>query len=158
MKNDVKYMKQVTENDVDDAFRELFDLTHPERIDNRFYAMAEMVINKSQEIGLIRKKVNEMDVQSAYLIGYCMGKVIERQRQKNPVANYIKEKEMIGIQYPSRDGHIKGTFVPKSFTNKDIKKVISSLEGQEFKGNFKKLSEFEMKKTLKQIEAVNIFN
>jgi len=157
MKNDVKYIQQLTKELSQQSFCEVLELTDPNNVDERFYAVADYIINGLKEKELISPDISLMDTQTLFLVVYCMGKVVERQRQKSPIANYIKEKEMIGVHY-TINGQEKSTFVPESFDNKQIKKVISSIEGQEFKGNFKKLSEFEMKKTLKNIDEMRILN
>lgn len=148
MKNDVKYIQEI----VGQGLQATYELMNLDNIDERFFNVADSCIMQIKEINLISENVSMEDVQTLFIVAYCMGKAVEKQRQKSPIANYIKEKEMIGIHY-TVDGQEKGTFVPKDFNNKKIKKVISSIEGQEFKGNFKKLSEFEMKKTLKQIDS-----
>jgi len=151
MKNDVKYIQQI----VQQGFQATYDLMNPDNIDERFFNVADSCILQLKERNLISQSVCMQDIQTLFVIAYCMGKSVERQRQKSPISNYIKEKDMIGINY-TIDGQEKGTFVPKEFNNKQIKKVLSDIEGQEFKGNFKKLTEFEMKKILKQFDSTQI--
>lgn len=132
---------------------EAFDMTNPENLDDKFFLYTSVIIENLKKESFVSSDAPLKDCEMLFLTAYCMGKAVQKEKQKEPMSSYFKDHDHIFIEFDN-NGQKQVTNVPKDWNNKDIKKVLSHLCGQEFKGNFRKMSEIETRRVFKNLDEI----